>query len=133
MRKQTRAVKPGPSHGGHTRRTFLTQVGAAGLLAAAGSSMMTRPARAAAKAPFFKMYMMIPNSQPPRMVWGTLAAQQIQKLNIEVVTSFVPFSVIMPRRTDGKGKTHVEGGWDAYLERPRQDDGIPRPKGPARP
>jgi len=117
MRKQTRAVKPGPSHGGHTRRTFLKQVGAAGLLAAAGTALTSRPARAAAKAPFFKLYMMIPNTQPPRMVWGTLAAQQIQKLNIEVVTSFVPFSVIMPRRTEGKGKTHVEGGWDAYLER----------------
>jgi hypothetical protein len=27
----------------------------------------------------------------------------------------------------------ARAAWDAYLERPRQDDGIPRPKGPARP
>ena len=127
MRKQSQAVKREPSREGNTRRSFLKQVGSVGLLAAAGTSMTSRPARAAAKVPFFKLYMMIPNSQPPRMVWGTLAAQQIQKLNIEVVTSFVPYSVIMPRRTEGKGKTHVEGGWDAYLERFYYNSILPLP------
>lgn len=127
MSKHQRMRKSEPSREGRTRRTFLKQVGAAGLLAAAGAPLGSRPARAAGKAPFFKLYLMIPNNQPPRMVWGTLAAQQIQKLNIEVVTSFVPFSVIIPRRTEGKGKAHVEGGWDAYLERYYYNSILPIP------
>jgi peptide/nickel transport system substrate-binding protein len=80
-----------------------------------------------AKPPFFKLYFMIPNNQPPRMVWGTLAAQQMAKVGIDVVSSFVPFSVINPRRTEGKGKTHAEGGWDAYLERYYYDTITPVP------
>src|SRR5205823_2090481 len=28
-----------------------------------------------------------------------------------------PFTVIAPRRSRGDGKTHVDGGWDCYLER----------------
>ena len=31
--------------------------------------------------------------------------------------SLAPFTVIGPRRAKGDGKTHVEGGWDCYLER----------------
>lgn len=61
--------------------------------------------------------MMIPNNQPARMVWGTLAAAQMSRIGIDVVSSFVPFTVIAPRRTRGDGKTHVDGGWDCYLER----------------
>ena len=72
---------------------------------------------APAGVPFFKFYFMIPNNQPPRMVWGTLAAQQMTKIGIDVVSSYVPWTVIIPRRTKGEGKTHAEGGWDAYLER----------------
>ena len=67
--------------------------------------------------PFFKVAFMIPNSQPPRMVWGTLAAQQMEKIGIDVVSSYVPWSVIIPRRNKGEGKSHADGGWDAYLER----------------
>ena len=68
---------------------------------------------ATAKPPFFKLYLMIPNSQPPRMVWGTLAAGQMSLLGIDVVSSYVPWSIITPRRDKGEGKTHPEGGWDA--------------------
>ncbi len=127
MRKQSRVEKKDATGEGKTRRTFLKQAGAAGLLAATGVPLASRPAKAAGKAPFFKLYMMIPNNQPPRMVWGTLAAQQITKLNIDVVSSFVPFSVIIPRRTEGKGKTHAEGGWDAYLERYYYNSILPIP------
>jgi hypothetical protein len=70
-----------------------------------------------AATPFFKLYMMIPNNQPARMVWGTLAAAQMSRIGIDVVTSFAPFTVIGPRRAKGDGKTHVDGGWDCYLER----------------
>jgi len=70
-----------------------------------------------AATPFFKLYMMIPNNQPARMVWGTLAAAQMSRIGIDVVSSFVPFTVIAPRRARGDGKTHVDGGWDCYLER----------------
>jgi ABC-type transport system substrate-binding protein len=94
-----------------SRRKFLKSVGANSL----ATGLLPGHARAAA--PFFKLYMMIPNNQPARMVWGTLAAQQISKLGIDVISSFVPFTVIAPRRSTGDGKTHVEGGWDAYLER----------------
>ena len=92
-----------------TRRAAL-QAGAAAAIAAA-----IGPARAAAA--FFKLYLMIPNNQPARVAWGTVAAQQMQKLGIEVVSSIVPFTAISPRRSRGDGKTHVDGGWDAYLER----------------
>lgn len=92
-----------------TRRTLLQAATAGAVAAAAG------PARAAP--PFFKLYLLIPNNQPARVVWGTLAAEQMQRLGIEVVSSIVPFTAIAPRRSRGDGKTHVDGGWDAYLER----------------
>src|SRR5690349_24819174 len=83
------------------------------------------PGRAAT--PFFKLYMMIPNNQPARMIWGTLAAQQMSRIGIDVVSSFVPFTVIAPRRTKGDGKTHPEGGWDCYLERYYYNSIVPTP------
>src|SRR6201747_1955702 len=91
------------------RRHAMQAAAAAAVTAAVG------PARAAT--PFFKLYMMIPNNQPARMIWGTLAAAQMSRIGIDVVTSFAPFSVIGPRRAKGDGKTHVDGGWDCYLER----------------
>jgi ABC-type transport system substrate-binding protein len=80
-----------------------------------------------AEPPFFKLYFMIPNSQPPRMVWGTLAAQQMTKLGIDVVSSYVPWSIITPRRNKGEGKTYPDGGWDAYLERYYYNTILPTP------
>jgi ABC-type transport system substrate-binding protein len=94
-------------------------------LAAAAVATTASPSRAAA--PFFKLYMMIPNNQPARMAWGTLAAQQMTKIGIDVVSSYVPFTVIAPRRTRGDGKTHVDGGWDCYLERYYYDSIEPSP------
>lgn len=91
------------------RRTLMQAATAAAVTAAVG------PAKAAT--PFFKLYLMIPNNQPARMIWGTLAAQQMSRVGIDVVSSFVPFTVIAPRRSKGDGKPHPEGGWDAYLER----------------
>jgi ABC-type transport system substrate-binding protein len=91
------------------RRAMLQASAAAAVAAAIG------PARAAA--PFFKLYLMILNNQPARVVWGTVAAQQMQKLGIDVISSIVPITTIAPRRARGDGKTHVDGGWDAYLER----------------
>jgi len=94
-----------------SRRDLLKAAGAAGALAAPA----IRRARAAG--PFFKLYFMIPNNQPARMAWGTLAARQMTLLGIDVVPSYVPFPAIYPRRNKGDGKTYVDGGWDAYLER----------------
>jgi ABC-type transport system substrate-binding protein len=94
------------------------EIGRRGLMTASASAALAAsvgPARAAT--PFFKLYMMIPNNQPSRMIWGTLAAQQMARIGIDVVSSFVPFTVIAPRRSRGDGKTHPEGGWDCYLER----------------
>lgn len=91
------------------RRPLMQAAAAAAVTAAVG------PAQAAT--PFFKLYLMIPNNQPARMIWGTLAAQQMSRIGIDVVSSFVPFTVIQPRRSRGDGKPHPEGGWDAYLER----------------
>ena len=53
-------------------RRHAIQAAAAGAVTAA-----VGPARAAT--PFFKLYMMIPNNQPARMIWGTLAAQQMSR------------------------------------------------------
>src|SRR6478672_8095263 len=92
-----------------SRRAVLQASLATALTAVAGS--------AKAATPFFKLYLMIPNNQPARMIWGTLAAQQMSRIGIDVVSSFVPVSVMIPRRSTGDGKTHVEGGYDAYLER----------------
>ena len=92
-----------------SRRTMLQASLATALTAVAG------PVRAAE--PFFKLYMMIPNGQPARILWGTLAAEQMRRIGIDVVSSIVPLTVISPRRSRGDGKTHVDGGWDCYLER----------------
>jgi ABC-type transport system substrate-binding protein len=98
---------------GTGRRGFLKTIGgtAAGLAAPA----VIRSAQAAP--PFFKLYLMIPNNQPARMIWGTLAGQQMSKLGIDVISSYVDFPTIASRRAKGGGVTHVEGGWDSYLER----------------
>jgi ABC-type transport system substrate-binding protein len=90
------------------RRTMMQAATAAAVAAAVG------PARAATP---FKLYLMIPNNQLARMIWGTLAAQQMSRIGIDVVSSFVPFTVIAPRRSRGDGKPHPESGSDAYLER----------------
>jgi ABC-type transport system substrate-binding protein len=108
-----------PAH--QSRRNFLKTVTATSV--AVGAFPMT----ARASEPFFKLYLMIPNNQPARMVWGTLAAQQISKLGVDVISSFVPFTVIAPRRTTGAGKTHPDGGWDAYLERYNYNSITPTP------
>jgi ABC-type transport system substrate-binding protein len=98
------------------RREFLKTVGATTIAAASASTgMLSSTAQAAA--PFFKLYFMIPNNQPTRMIWGSLAAQQMVKIGIDVVSSYTPYTVIFPRRSKGEGKTHVDGGWDAYMER----------------
>ena len=99
--------------GNINRRGFLkTATGVAGGLAAPA---VFGTARAAPS--LFKLYMLIPNNQPARMIWGTLAAQQISKLGVDVVSSYVDFPTIIARRSKGEGKTHVDGGWDSYLER----------------
>jgi len=100
---------------GRTGRRTLLQ-GAIGTGVAAGLGM---PAihRAHAAAPFFKLYYMIPNTQPARMAWGTLTARQMTQIGIDVVASYVPFTSIFPRRNKGDGKTYPDGGWDLYLER----------------
>lgn len=95
------------------RRSFLKTVGGT----AAGLTMPAVITSARAAPPFFKLYLMIPNNQPARMIWGTLAAQQMSKLGIDVISSYVEFSMIAARRTKNPGKLHVEGGWDSYLER----------------
>jgi len=92
------------------RRSLLKASVAAAVTAATGTAAKAAP-------PLFKMYVMIPNNQPARMVWGTLAAAQMARIGIDVVSSFVPFTVISPRRSRGDGKPHQEGGWDCYLER----------------
>jgi ABC-type transport system substrate-binding protein len=85
----------------------------------AAAATLAAPAIRGAKgaAPFFKLYFIIPNNQAARMAWGTLAARQFAQLGIDVTPSYVPFSAIYPRRNKGDGKTYVDGGWDAYLER----------------
>src|ERR1700735_3176545 len=93
---------------GTGRRRFLQTVG--GAAANLTAPAVIRSARAAP--PFFKLYMMIPNNQPARMIWGTLAAQQMSKLGIDVISSYVDFPTIASRRAKGSGKTHPEGGWD---------------------
>ena len=58
------------------RRTLLKAAAATVMTATAG------PARAAP--PFFRLYLMIPNNQPARMIWGTLAAQQMSRIGIDL-------------------------------------------------
>jgi hypothetical protein len=77
------------------RREVLKTIGGAAVGLAAPA--VIRSARAAP--PFFKLYLMIPNNQPARMIWGTLAAQQMSKLGIDVISSYVDFPTIASRRT----------------------------------
>lgn len=104
------------------RRTFLKATGVAIPLA---TPAIIRSAKGAQ--PFFKLYMMIPNNQPSRMIWGTLCARQIAKLGVDVVPNYVDFNAIIDRRSKGNGKTYPEGGWDAYFERYYYDSITPQP------
>ena len=87
------------------RRDVLKTIGGAavGLTAPA----VIRSANAAP--PFFKLYMMIPNNQPARMIWGTLAAQQMSKLGIDVVSSYVRFP--SHRFAPHQGRRQDPSGW----------------------
>jgi ABC-type transport system substrate-binding protein len=105
------------------RRGLLKATG--GLVAPLATPAIIRSAEAAQN--FFKLYFMIPNNQPARMIWGTLCAQQISKLGVDVVSSYVDFPSIIARRSKGGGKTYTEGGWDAYLERYYYDSITPLP------
>jgi ABC-type transport system substrate-binding protein len=98
---------------GKRRRDVLKTIGGTALGLAAPAVIRS----AWAAPPFFKLYLMIPNNQPARMIWGTLAAQQMAKLGIDVISSYVDFPTIASRRGKGSGKTHADGGWDSYLER----------------
>lgn len=98
---------------GSGRRELLRTIGGAAIGLA--TPAIVQPLKAAP--PFFKLYLMIPNNQPARMIWGTLVAQQMSKLGIDVISSYVDFPTIASRRTKGSGKIHIDGGWDAYLER----------------
>ncbi len=98
---------------GKNRRDALKTLGGAAI----GLSAPAVIRSAFAAPPFFELYLMIPNNQPARMIWGTLAAQQMSKLGIDVISSYVDFPTIASRRGKGSGKTHVDGGWDSYLER----------------
>ena len=98
---------------GKGRRDVLKTIGGTALGLAAPAVVRS----ASAAPPFFKLYLMIPNNQPARMIWGTLCARQMSKLGIDVISSYVDFPTVASRRARGAGKTHADGGWDSYLER----------------
>ncbi len=100
----------------------------AGIVGAGLSTGMIPSFITDALAATFKTYVMIPNNQPARMVWGTLSAAQMEKLGIEVESMYVPWSIIIPRRTTGKGKPHAQGGWDIYFERYYYNTIVPHPE-----
>jgi ABC-type transport system substrate-binding protein len=78
--------------------------------------------------PFFKMTVMIPNNVQSRMIWSTTICIEWSKLGIDVKYTYVPWSIIQPRRTATPlGKTYDEGGWDAYTERYYYDTVTPNP------
>jgi ABC-type transport system substrate-binding protein len=109
-------------HGTGTRGTNMDRLGRRGFLKTVGGTAATLAAPAVIRSaqaapPFFKLYLMIPNNQPARMIWGTLAGQQMSKLGIDVISSYVDFPTIASRRAKGAGQTHTQGGWDSYLER----------------
>ena len=95
------------------RRGLLKATG--GIIAPLSAPAIIRTAKGAQ--PLFKMYLMIPNNEPARMIWGTLFAQQVSKLGVDVVSSYVDFPTIISRRSRGNGAIYPDGGWDAYLER----------------
>jgi ABC-type transport system substrate-binding protein len=107
-----------------TRRDVLKWTGAgAAALAASGV-----PDPALAKPPHFKLYLMIFNNVQSRMIWTDLIGKQLARLGIDVVSSFQPPSVVIARRANPEGKTHVEGGFDMYSERIYYNGLIPLPE-----
>lgn len=96
-----------------TRRDVLKWTGAGAAALAAGGV----PEAALAKPPFFKLYLMIFNNLQSRMIWTDLIGKQFARLGIDVNASYQPPSVVIARRANDSGKTHVDGGWDMYSER----------------
>jgi len=96
-----------------TRRDVLKWTGAGAAALAAGGL----PEPALAKPPFFKLYLMIFNNLQSRMIWTDLIGKQFARLGIDVNASYQPPSVVIARRANDSGKTHVEGGFDMYSER----------------
>lgn len=107
-----------------TRRDLLKWTGAgAAALAASGV-----PEAALAKPPFFKLYLMIFNNLQSRMIWTDLIGKQFARLGIDIVSSYQPPSVVIARRANDTGKTHVDGGWDMYSERIYYSGLVPLPE-----
>lgn len=96
-----------------TRRDILKWTGAGAAALAAGG--LAEPALA--KPPHFKLYLMIFNNLQSRMIWTDLIGKQFARLGIDVNASYQPPSVVIARRANDSGKTHVEGGFDMYSER----------------
>ncbi|MEM3697272.1 MAG: ABC transporter substrate-binding protein [Candidatus Bathyarchaeia archaeon] len=78
--------------------------------------------------PFFKITVMIPNNVQSRMIWSTTICIEWSKIGIDVKYTYVPWSIIQPRRVATPlGKTYDEGGWDVYTERYYYDTITPNP------
>lgn len=107
-----------------TRRDVLKWTGASAAALAAGSV----PEAALAKPPHFKLYLMIFNNLQSRMIWTDLIGKQFARLGIDVVSSYQPPSVVIARRANDTGKTHVDGGWDMYSERIYYSGLVPMPE-----
>ncbi|WP_406857705.1 ABC transporter substrate-binding protein [Alsobacter sp. KACC 23698] len=107
-----------------TRRDLLKWTGAGAAALAAGGI----PEAALAKPPFFKLYLMIFNNLQSRMIWTDLIGKQFARLGIDVVSSYQPPSVVIARRANDTGKTHVDGGWDMYSERIYYSGLVPLPE-----
>ena len=107
-----------------TRRDLLKWTGAGAAALAAGGI----PEAALAKPPFFKLYLMIFNNLQSRMIWTDLIGKQFVRLGIDVVSSYQPPSVVIARRANDTGKTHVDGGWDMYSERIYYSGLVPLPE-----
>ena len=109
-----------------TRRDVLKWTGA-GAAALAASGL---PEPVLAKPPFFKLYLMIFNNLQLRMIWTDLIGKQFARLGIDVNSSYQPPSVVIARRANDSGKTHVEGGFDMYSERIYYNGLAPTPEAP---
>lgn len=97
-----------------TRRAFLQTMGA-GAAAFAVPTVIWSPAKAATT--HFKLYLTIFNNQQTRMIWTDLIGKNIAELGVEVITSFVPVTELVARRSNDTGATYVDGGFDMYSER----------------
>ena len=103
------------------------------LIAASFSNMITVVGQEQQGPPWFKIYAMIPDSVPVRMVWSGIICSEWKKIGIDVDAFYQDFNSMMTRARyiprEKAGYTYTQGGYDVLFQQSGFGGDLPNYKG----